>query len=230
MNILDLIILIPLAWSAYKGFSKGLIISVASLLALLLGIYGSIRFSDITSGYLIDHFEFSSQYLPIISFAITFILIAVTLTACVSTTNEPAVSNDPTDQIVQSLEATIEALVEEVEEAAAEEAEEIVEVSENIEIVEVLNIITPVAVYLTAAFEQYADKFGEITHEEWEDTQHQLTSGSTLYGDCVKRLEAGEYDRQLFLDLEESWQIFVKVGVAGLRTKSMLEADLKRSN
>ena len=79
MNILDLIILIPLAWSAYKGFSKGLIISVASLLALLLGIYGSIRFSDITSGYLIDHFEFSSQYLPIISFAITFILIVVAI-------------------------------------------------------------------------------------------------------------------------------------------------------
>lgn len=77
MNILDLIILIPLAWSAYKGYSKGLIISIASLLALLLGIYGAIRFSDITSSYLIEHFELSSQYLPHISFALTFIIIVV---------------------------------------------------------------------------------------------------------------------------------------------------------
>ncbi|NOZ46293.1 MAG: CvpA family protein [Chlorobi bacterium] len=77
MNVIDLIIVIPLAWSAYKGFSKGLIVSIASLLALLLGVYGAIKFSDITSGYLIQNFDFSSQYLPIISFAITFILIVV---------------------------------------------------------------------------------------------------------------------------------------------------------
>jgi len=79
MNILDLIILVPLAWSAYKGFSKGLIISIASLLALLLGIYGAIKFSDITSDYLIKQFELTTEYLHIISFAITFILIVVAI-------------------------------------------------------------------------------------------------------------------------------------------------------
>lgn len=75
MNVIDIIIMVPLAWSAYKGFSKGLIISVASLLALLLGIYGAIQFSDITSSYLIENFDFNTEYLPVISFAITFILI-----------------------------------------------------------------------------------------------------------------------------------------------------------
>ncbi len=77
MNILDLIIIILVAWSAYKGFSKGLIISVAGLLALLLGIFGAIRFSDITSSYLIEHFDLSTQHLPIISFAITFVIIVI---------------------------------------------------------------------------------------------------------------------------------------------------------
>lgn len=77
MNIVDYIIIILVAWSAYKGFSNGLIISVAGLLALLLGIFGAIRFSDITSNYMIEQFEFNSEHLAIISFAITFILIVI---------------------------------------------------------------------------------------------------------------------------------------------------------
>ncbi len=79
MNYLDLILGIPLLWGAYKGFSKGLIISVASLLALIAGIYGSIRFSHFTTYYLENHFEFQSEYLPIISFALTFVLIVIAI-------------------------------------------------------------------------------------------------------------------------------------------------------
>ncbi|MBE9467210.1 MAG: CvpA family protein [Bacteroidetes bacterium] len=77
MNYFDLIILVPLLWSAYKGFSKGFIHSVASFGALLLGIFGAIKFSDITSQYLIQNFDFNPNYLPIVSFAVTFVLIVV---------------------------------------------------------------------------------------------------------------------------------------------------------
>lgn len=75
MNYIDLILVIPLIWSAYRGFTKGLIINAASLAALLLGIYGAIRFSYFTSEILINKFDLNSQYLAIISFAITFIVI-----------------------------------------------------------------------------------------------------------------------------------------------------------
>ncbi len=102
--------------------------------------------------------------------------------------------------------------------------------NKNVEIIEVVNILTPVAVYLTAAFEQYGDKFGEFTQEEWVDTQAQLTAASTKWEECKQRMADSTYDRQLFLDLEEAWQIFVKVGVAGLRTKTMVEADLARAS
>ena len=77
MNYLDIIIALPLLWGAYKGFTKGLIIEAASLAALLLGIYGAIKFSGITSDFLVEKCNFSSQYLHIISFAITFILIVI---------------------------------------------------------------------------------------------------------------------------------------------------------
>ena len=46
MNYLDIIIIIPLIWGAYKGFRKGFIIEIASLIALILGIWGGINFSS----------------------------------------------------------------------------------------------------------------------------------------------------------------------------------------
>lgn len=77
MNYFDLIFAIILIYSAYKGFSKGLVIQVASLIALLLGIFGAIKFSDITADFLVQKFALETQYLPLISFAVTFIGIVI---------------------------------------------------------------------------------------------------------------------------------------------------------
>ncbi len=77
MNYLDIIIAIPLAWGAYKGFKKGLIISVASLIALLFGIYGALQFSDYARDLLVENVEMQATYIPITSFAITFIAIVI---------------------------------------------------------------------------------------------------------------------------------------------------------
>ncbi len=77
MNTIDLVFAILLLWAAYRGFTKGFIVQLATLAALLLGILGAVMFSDFTSGLIIKKFEVSGQYLPIISFAITFIAIVV---------------------------------------------------------------------------------------------------------------------------------------------------------
>ena len=77
MNYFDIIFICILLWSVYTGFTKGLIIQAASLIALLLGVFGAIKFSDITSEILIKNLEFSSKYLSLISFAITFVVIVV---------------------------------------------------------------------------------------------------------------------------------------------------------
>lgn len=94
------------------------------------------------------------------------------------------------------------------------------------EIVEVLNIINPVAAYITVGFDQYGDQFSQTLHEEWVDTQAQLTSAMTLYEDCKSRIAEGVADKDLFLDMENVWQLLVKTGVAGVRTKSMVDAEL----
>jgi len=75
MNYLDIIIAIPLIWAAYKGFSKGFIISLASLIALIGGIYGAIHFSGLMSEYLSRWFNPKPEYQNLISFTFTFLLI-----------------------------------------------------------------------------------------------------------------------------------------------------------
>ena len=77
MNWFDLVFIILLIWSAYRGFTKGFIIQLSTLAALLLGILGAIKFSDLTAGWLSDHFSLSANYLNIIAFALTFILIVI---------------------------------------------------------------------------------------------------------------------------------------------------------
>lgn len=77
MNWLDIVLAIPLLWFLYKGFRNGLIIELASLAALVLGIYVALHFSFYVEGYLLENFEIDDKYLYIISFAITFIIVAL---------------------------------------------------------------------------------------------------------------------------------------------------------
>jgi membrane protein required for colicin V production len=79
MSYIDIILAVPLLWALYKGFRKGLIIEVASLLALVVGIYGSIHFSSYIAEFLKNNFGSKSAYLHIFSFAITFILIVLAI-------------------------------------------------------------------------------------------------------------------------------------------------------
>ena len=77
MGYLDIILCILLIWGLYNGYTKGLIIQMASLLALILGVYGAIMFSNLTQGILTSNFQIDNKYIPIISFATTFIAIVI---------------------------------------------------------------------------------------------------------------------------------------------------------
>lgn len=77
ITYLDIILIIPLLWFAWKGFSKGFIIELASLAALILGIYVASHFSDFTANFLTENLNFTSEYLNIIAFAITFIGVVI---------------------------------------------------------------------------------------------------------------------------------------------------------
>jgi membrane protein required for colicin V production len=79
LNTLDILIALPLIWALYRGFTKGFIIEAASLAGLVLGVYIAYQFSDFVSQFLMDQFDFRSDYLPLISFIITFIGVLILL-------------------------------------------------------------------------------------------------------------------------------------------------------
>jgi membrane protein required for colicin V production len=77
MNYIDIIILAIMVWSLFRGFKNGFIIELASVAALILGIWGAIRFSGFTQAKLMDFFDMQTEYIGLISFILTFIGIVI---------------------------------------------------------------------------------------------------------------------------------------------------------
>jgi membrane protein required for colicin V production len=77
MNYIDAIIIVILVAGMVRGFINGFVKEVASLLALILGIWGAIKFSGFTAEKLYDYFDLKGNYVGIVSFLITFGIIVV---------------------------------------------------------------------------------------------------------------------------------------------------------
>jgi membrane protein required for colicin V production len=77
MNYLDIVLGLPLLWGLYRGFIKGLIISAASLAALILGVYSAIHFSSFFAGYITSWFHPDPKHIKVLSFAVTFIVVVI---------------------------------------------------------------------------------------------------------------------------------------------------------
>jgi len=77
MNYIDIVFSLLLIVAAIQGFRKGFIIELASLAALVLGIWGGIKLSDFTAGFITKHTGYQSEHLSIIAFVVTFIIIII---------------------------------------------------------------------------------------------------------------------------------------------------------
>jgi membrane protein required for colicin V production len=77
MNIIDIILIIPIIWFMYQGFKKGFIIELASLIALILGIYAALYSSNYATDFLKNNLKLEGEYLPIISFILTFVVVVI---------------------------------------------------------------------------------------------------------------------------------------------------------
>jgi len=76
-NHWDIILFIPLLYAAWKGFQKGLIIELASIAALIAGIYVAANFSEITAEKLKLWFEIEGSWLGYVSFIVTFVAVVL---------------------------------------------------------------------------------------------------------------------------------------------------------
>jgi len=77
MNVFDLAILVILIVAFTRGVMKGFFIEIASLIALIGGIYGAIHFSYLTTTILEDYVSWHENTIALTAFAITFIAILI---------------------------------------------------------------------------------------------------------------------------------------------------------
>ena len=79
MNVLDIVLGSLILFGLIRGLMKGLFVEVASIVALILGIYGAIHFSDFAASFLENRVDWDEKYINITAFAITFIVIIVVI-------------------------------------------------------------------------------------------------------------------------------------------------------
>lgn len=79
MNTFDIVLTALLIFGFAKGLFKGLFVEVASLVALIAGIYGAIHFSNFTANLLSNYVDLDEKYLTLVSFAITFAVIVIAI-------------------------------------------------------------------------------------------------------------------------------------------------------
>lgn len=77
MTILDGILGILLAYGLYKGLKNGLFVEVASIIALIGGIYGAIHFSYLIGNYLEARLDWNLRYIQLTSYILTFLIIVI---------------------------------------------------------------------------------------------------------------------------------------------------------
>ena len=79
MSVIDIIIGALILYGVVKGFFKGLFVEVTSLLALLVGVYGAVYFSNYAAEILLNNFDWSEKNTNIIAFAVTFVAIVMSI-------------------------------------------------------------------------------------------------------------------------------------------------------
>jgi membrane protein required for colicin V production len=77
MNILDIIFLVPLLFALYRGFKKGIIHMAASLIALILGIFGAMKLRALFASLLDSVFSINPDYMNVIAFSVAFVTIVL---------------------------------------------------------------------------------------------------------------------------------------------------------
>ncbi|OUS01436.1 colicin V production protein [Flavobacteriales bacterium 33_180_T64] len=77
MALIDIIIGALLLFGLIRGIMKGLFVEVASLVALIAGVYGAIHFSNFAAEFLESKVDWDEKYINIVAFAITFVIIVL---------------------------------------------------------------------------------------------------------------------------------------------------------
>ncbi len=78
MSFIDIVFAVLLGFAVYKGLKNGLFVEVASFVALILGIYFAIKFSNLVGAIFTGIVpSWDPKYIEITAFIITFLLVVI---------------------------------------------------------------------------------------------------------------------------------------------------------
>lgn len=79
MNTFDIIIAALLLFGFVRGLLKGLFVEVASLVAIVGGIYGAVHFSSFAENWLKESVSWDKNIISLVAFGITFVAILLVI-------------------------------------------------------------------------------------------------------------------------------------------------------
>ncbi|MBK6382810.1 MAG: CvpA family protein [Chitinophagaceae bacterium] len=73
--LIDIIFAVILVLAILKGYQRGLVIGLFSLVAVIIGLAAAMKLSTVVAGYIGKAVKVSEEWLPIISFAVVFLIV-----------------------------------------------------------------------------------------------------------------------------------------------------------
>lgn len=75
--LLDLFFAVVIVLAILKGYRKGLIVGLFSLVAVIIGLAAAMKLSTVVAGYIGKAVKVSDSWLPVISFAVVFLIVVL---------------------------------------------------------------------------------------------------------------------------------------------------------
>ncbi|HVI48284.1 MAG TPA: CvpA family protein [Chitinophaga sp.] len=74
---IDIIFAILMAFALYRGYTRGLIVAVFSLVAVMLGLAAALKLTAVTALYAQQHWDMHSRWLPVLCFICVFLVVVL---------------------------------------------------------------------------------------------------------------------------------------------------------
>ena len=75
--ILDIICIVAVILGVLRGYQRGLIIGVFSLLSVIIGLAAALKLSTVVAAYIGKSVKVSEEWLPLVSFALVFLAVVL---------------------------------------------------------------------------------------------------------------------------------------------------------
>ncbi|OBX26340.1 membrane protein required for colicin V production [Gelidibacter algens] len=79
MSVLDIVLAVLILFGLVRGLMNGFFVEIASLIALVAGVYGAIHFSNYAATLIDENSQWDEKTVNIVAFAVTFLIIVLVI-------------------------------------------------------------------------------------------------------------------------------------------------------